>query len=80
MATGAKGVGAHHLSKVWQISHEDAQRTRDVTSQHGNHPVNPQLSKNYGTNDRTLRYKIIKEYFYIVEKFLLTIGLISSLL
>ena len=65
VATGAKGVGAHHLSKVWRISHEDAQWTLDVTSQHGNHPVNPQLSKNYGTNDRMLRYKRSKEYFYM---------------
>ena len=65
VATGAKGVGAHHLSKVWQISHEDAQWTLDVTSQHGNRPVNPQLSKNSGTNDRMLHYKRIKEYFYM---------------
>ena len=65
VATGAKGVGAHHLSKVWRISHEDAQQTLDVTSQHGNHPVNPQLSKNYGTNDRMLCYKRTKEYFYM---------------
>ena len=36
VATGAKGVGAHHLSKVWWISHEDAQRMLDVTFQHGN--------------------------------------------
>ena len=64
-ATGGKGVGAHHLSKVWQISHEDAQWTLNVTSQHGNHPVNPQLSKNYGMNDRMLWCKRIKEYFYM---------------
>ena len=65
VATGAKGVGAHHLSKVWRISHEDAQWTLDITSQHGNCPVDPQLSKNYGTNDRMLCYKRIKEYFYM---------------
>ena len=65
VATGAKGVGACHLSKVWRISYEDAQRTLDITSQHGNCPVDPQLSKNYGTNDRMLCYKRIKEYFYM---------------
>ena len=65
VVTGAKGVGAHHLSKVWRFSHEDAQQMLDVTSQHWNHPVDPQLSKNYGTNDRMLRYKRIKEYFYM---------------
>ena len=30
-----RGLDAEHLSKVWRISHEDAQRTIDVTSQHG---------------------------------------------
>ena len=64
-ATGGKGVRAQHLSKVWWISHEDAQQMLDVTSQHGNRPVDPQLAKNYGTNDRMLQYKRIKEYFYI---------------
>ena len=59
-ATGGKGVGAHHLSKVWQISHEDAQRMLDVTSQHGNCLVDPQLAKNYGTNDRMLCTKGLK--------------------
>ena len=63
--TGGKGVGAHHLSKVWQVSHEDAQHMLGVTSQHGNHPVDPQLSKNYGMSDRMLQYKRIKEYFYM---------------
>ena len=70
-ATGGKGVGTTHLSKVWRVSHEDAQQTLDVTSQHGNRPVNPQLSKNYGTNDRMLWYKMIKEYFYM-DTFLAT--------
>ena len=65
VATGAKGVGAHHLSKIWRISHEDAQQMLDVTSQHGKHPVDPQLSKNYGTNDRMLHYKRIKENLYM---------------
>ena len=65
VVTGTKGVGACHLSKVWRISHEDTQWMLDVTSQHGNCPVNPQLSKNYGTNDRMLCYKRIKKYFYM---------------
>ena len=29
------GLDAEHLSKVWRISHEDAQRTINVTSEHG---------------------------------------------
>ena len=30
-----RGLDAAHLSKVWRISHEDAQRPINVTSQHG---------------------------------------------
>ena len=30
-----RGLDAEHLSKVWRISHEDTQRTINVTSQHG---------------------------------------------
>ena len=29
----SRGVDAKHLSKIWRISHEDAQRTIDVTTQ-----------------------------------------------
>ena len=29
----SKGVNPKHLSKIWRISHEDAQRTIDVTTQ-----------------------------------------------
>ena len=65
VASCAKGVGAHRLSKVWRISHEDAQQMLGVASQHRNRPVDSQLSKNFGTNDRMLCYKRIKEYFYM---------------
>ena len=77
-ATGGKGVGAHHLSKVWRISHADAQQMLGVTSQHGNRPVNPQLSKNYGTNNRMLWYKRTKEYFYMDTFFSTKKGVKSS--
>ena len=29
----SRGVDPKHLSKIWRISHEDAQRTIDVTTQ-----------------------------------------------
>jgi hypothetical protein len=37
----------------------------DVTSQNSKRVDNPTLSRNYGTNDRMLRYKRIDEYFFM---------------
>ena len=45
---------AKHLSKVWQISYEDAKHTIDATSQHGTHQPNPVMNQNYTTNDQML--------------------------
>jgi hypothetical protein len=63
--TFERGVTPEHLSKVWRISFEDAKRTIDTTSQLSVTPKDPILSKNYGTNDRMLRYKRIKGYFFM---------------
>ena len=60
-----KGIDAEHLSKVWRIDLEAAQRTLEVTTQHSRRTDNPTLSRNYGTNDRMLRYKRINEYFFM---------------
>jgi hypothetical protein len=59
------GVSPEHLSKVWRISHEDAKRTLANSSHLSPRPKYPELSKNYGTNNRMLRSKRIKEYFYM---------------
>ena len=59
------GLDAAHLSKVWRISHEDAQRTINVTSQHGQRPANSSLSQNYATNDQMLRYCRIEDHFFM---------------
>jgi hypothetical protein len=61
----ASGVSPEHLSKIWRISHEDAKRTLDNTTHLLQRTTNPELSKNYGTNDRMLRYKRIIDYFYM---------------
>ena len=53
----SRGVYPKHLSKIWRISHEDAQRTIDVTTQMSIQTDDPTLSRNYSTNDRMLRYK-----------------------
>ena len=60
-----RGVDPNHLSKIWRISHEDAQRTIDVTTQTFTRTDDPTLSRNYSTNDRRLRYKRIKDYFFM---------------
>jgi hypothetical protein len=59
------GVSPEHLSRIWWISHEDAQRTLENTSHLLQRATNPELSRNYGTYDRMLRYRRIKDYFYM---------------
>ena len=58
----SRGVDPKHLSKIWRISHEDAQRTIDVTTQMSIQTDDPTLSRNYSTNDMMLRYKRIKDF------------------
>ena len=60
-----KGIDAQHLSKVWRIDLETAQRTLDATTQSCIRKDNPALSRNYHTNDRMLRYRRINEYFFM---------------
>ena len=64
-ASRAKGVDAQHLAKTWRIDVEAARRTLDITSQASTRKDNPTLSHNYGSNDRMLRYRHIKEYFFM---------------
>ncbi len=64
-AQKTRGVDANHLSKLWQIDLKTAERTLEVTSQSSKRVDNPTLSRNYGTNDRMLRYKRISEYFFM---------------
>ena len=61
----SRGVDPKHLSNIWRISHEDAQRTIDVTTQMSIQTDDPVLSRNYSTNDRMLRYKRIKDLFFM---------------
>ena len=66
----SRGIHPQHLSKVWKISHEDAKRTIDSMTQHSVRTNNPSLSRNYGTNDRMLRYKRLNSYFFMGTFFL----------
>jgi hypothetical protein len=61
----SKGIDAAHLSKIWKIDLKAAERTLDVTTQNSKRTDDPTLSRNYGTNDRMLRYKRIDEYFFM---------------
>jgi hypothetical protein len=61
-AKRTQGIDAAHLSKAWRISLDAAERTLDITTQRTSVRTNdPKLSRNYGTNDRMLRYKRIHE-------------------
>ena len=64
-ARRTQGMDAAHLSKVWKISLEQAERTLDITTQTSVRTNDPKLSRNYGTNDKMLRYKRINEYFFM---------------
>jgi hypothetical protein len=75
----ASGMNPEHLSKIWRISHEeDAKRTLDNTTHLLQRTTNPELSRNYGTNDRMLRYKRIRDYCYMDTLFATKKGGISS--
>ena len=60
-----QGVNAKHLAKIWRIDEHTAKRTLDATSQRSVRTENPKLSRNFSTNDRTLRYKHLKEHFFM---------------
>jgi len=65
IAGKATGVTPEYLIKIWRIDFDTAKRTLDVTTQKRSHTVTGNLSKHYSTNDRMLRYKRIREYFYM---------------
>ena len=64
-ASRPKGVSAEKLSKVWKIDLDEAKKTIKVTTQHRKHSDNPNLSRNYSTNDRMLRYRRINRHFFM---------------
>ena len=59
------GVQAKHLANLWHIYKHMANKTLDITSQRCVRKENPKLFCNLITNDRTLRYKHLKEHFYM---------------
>ena len=71
-------VNAKHIAKIWRISYDDATRTIDAMSQHSVRSEDPTLSQNYGTNDHMLRYRRIKDYFFMDTFFAMSKGGKSS--
>eukprot|EP00957_Ditylum_brightwellii_P057407 4352700-Ditylum_brightwellii.AAC.1 len=64
-ARQSRGIDAEHLSKVWRINIDTARQTIGTTTQHNTRTEHHTLSRNYVRNNRMLRYKRIKEYFYM---------------
>jgi hypothetical protein len=60
-----RNVQAEHLSKIWRIDLETASKTLDITSQNCARTKSTNLTRNYATNDKMLRYKRIKEFFFM---------------
>ena len=61
----SQGVSKEDLSKIWKISIDEGAKTIEGTSQNRVHTSDPKIGKNYGTNDRMLRYETLNEYFYM---------------
>ena len=53
-----------HLAKVWRLNEDEARRTLEVTTQLKRHDVDPLLSRQFGTNDRMLRYRCLRSTFF----------------
>ena len=73
------GIKPEHLSKIWRIDMDTARKTLDITSQRSVRKDNPKLSRNYGTNDRMLRYKHLKDYFFMDTLFATKKASVSSI-
>ena len=58
-------INASHLSKIWRIDHDTAERTLEITTHLARRTTDPKLVRNYNTNDRMLRYKRLNTYFFM---------------
>ena len=63
-ASNPTGVSPEFLSKIWRIRKDQASRAIDQTTHRCRHGADNQLSRQYATNDRMLRYKRIDSQFY----------------
>ena len=58
------GVSPEMLQKIWRIDYDTAKRTVNTTTQLNRQDANSRMSRNFGTNDRMLRYRRIKSHFF----------------
>ena len=56
-----KGVNAANLSNILRFDLKATDQNLIVTTQNSTNTNNPNLLRNYGTNNRMLRYKQIQE-------------------
>ena len=60
-----KGITAEHLAKVFRIDLSTAKNTLRVSSQRLKRDRNVSLSRRFPSNDRMLRYKHLREHFFM---------------
>ena len=66
------GISAEHLPNIFWISHDEAARTIDVTSQLNCQNSNSSLAQNVGMNDRMLRFRCLTSLFYNTDTLYVT--------
>ena len=59
-----KGVSPELLKKIWGIDLDTAKRTLATTTQLNRQDEDGKMNRNFGTNDRMLRYCRIKSFFF----------------
>ena len=64
-----KSICVEHLRKVWHIYMNTYQKKLNVKSHRGVRTNNPKFSRNIGTVDRMLRYKLLSKFFLWVLSF-----------
>ena len=72
-----KGVDDELLQKIWIIDSDTSKRTINTTTQLKRQDINFNLSRNFGTNDKMLRYRRIKSFFF-TDNFFVTKKAASS--
>ena len=68
----AKGVSPEQLSKLWRISHADAERTLKETTQLGRYSADTTISREFPTNDRALRYRRLIDSVFFTDTMFVT--------
>ena len=64
LAGSKNKIDSNHLSKIWRIDKERARRTLRITEQLLKQESEGAMDRNFGTNDRLLRYKQIDTHFF----------------